>query len=135
MPSCADSAANLLGADTNGWPVSPDQPGGDLTEAAVRIESGSHGRTPDGECVNPGESSVNAVEPLIDLRHPARDHLAQRQRRRVLKVCPSHQDNIAILSRFLIECVAEATDGRNQLVVDCLYGCDVHRGGKVSFDD
>ena len=131
MPSCAESAANLLGAETNGLAgFLCDSPGGHFAEAGIGIEACANCRASDCQRVNPGQSLANAVERLVELRYPAGDQLAEGERCRVLKVRPPHHDNIAISLGFLVEDVTKPAYRRNQAVFDRLDRGNVHRGWK-----
>ncbi len=68
------------------------------------------------------------VDRLVELRDPTGDQLAKSERRRVLKVRPSHHHDIAISEGLLIEDVAEPAYRRDQAAFDRFDGRDVHRG-------
>src|ERR1700686_1767983 len=73
-----------------------DSPGGHLSKAWIGVEARAHRRASDGQRVHPMERLANAVECLVELRDPTRDHLAEGQWRRVLKMRPPDHDNVAI---------------------------------------
>src|SRR5438105_1014265 len=73
-----------------------DSPGRHLPKAWISVEPRADRRASDRQRIHPRERLANAVECLVELRNPTRDHLAQGQRRRVLKMGPTYDNNVAI---------------------------------------
>ena len=94
IASCAESAAKKLAAGWNGLPVSSL-----MCPAAVSPKRGSAlspvptAVPPSASSCRPGSARAHGRERLVELRHPAGDDLAERDRRRVLQVrAADHHD-------------------------------------------
>ena len=129
--SCEASASNLFGAVTNGWPVSVAISRGD------RVAYSGCALSPVPTAVPPSASSWSArrarariaAHAVIELRDPAADLLAERQRRRVLQVRAADLDDVRERLRLAVERAraARATAG-SRCSSTLLDGRDVHRG-------
>jgi hypothetical protein len=68
--------------------------------------------------------------PRVDLRHPAIDDLAERDRRRILQVGATDHDDVVEGARLRQQCAAERLDRGQQPIHEDLYAGDVHHGGE-----
>ena len=75
---------------------------------------------PIASAYTPGRAWRMPSSAWSSLRYPAGDQLAESERGRVLKVRAPYHDDIAILLRFRFEHIAQAADGRKQVILDCL---------------
>ena len=115
IASCADSAANLFGAETNGLPVSSAIfLRRHLAEARVGVEPGADRGAADRQGVHARHRLLDHVERLVELRHPARDHLAERERRRVLQVGAADHDDVVVNALALAPSVSRSACDRGQ---------------------
>jgi hypothetical protein len=72
-----------------------------------------------------------AVPPsVVELRHPARGHLPERHRRRVLQMRASEHHDVGERLRLCVERVAELPHRRQQRAIDLLHRRDVHHRGE-----
>ncbi len=71
-----------------------------LAKARVRVQPGAHRRSAHRQLVQPRQARANRLQRLVELRHPARNHLPQRQRRRVLQMRPPHHHDSRERLRF-----------------------------------
>ena len=104
--------------------------------AATRVPNCGCVLSPVPTAVAPMASSCSGARPArdrllgeIELRDPARDFLAQRQRRGVLQVGAADLHDVGEGGRLAGECAAQPAQGREQVVDDDRDGRDVHRGG------
>ena len=98
--SWAASASNLLGAETKGRPVRSA-----MTRAARRRSRAGRSARCRPRCRRARARRRRAAPPrrargLVDLARPARDLLAERERRRVLQVGPADLDDVGELRAF-----------------------------------
>ncbi len=122
------SAANLLGADTNGRPVSSA-----IFFALRSAYSGCVLRPvptavpPSASSYTDGQRVLHRTHGQVELRDPAGDFLAQRQGRRVLQMRAADFHDVRERLRFGVERRAERGHARPQVMHDLFGGGDVHR--------
>jgi len=100
-----------------------------LRELGVGVEPRPHRGPPDGQLVEVRQGRLRVPERVIELAHPPRDLLSERQRHRVLEVRPPDLDDVGEGPRLLVQRVAEPAHGREEPPPDLLYRGDVHGGG------
>ena len=103
---------------------------GHLGEPHVRVHAGAHGGAAQRELVQRRQRSPDRDQRLIKLRHPAADHLPQRERCGILQVGAADHDDAGVLQRLGVERVAQGGDGRDQHVLELLHRGDVHDRGE-----
>ena len=136
--SCAASASNLLGAVTNGRPVSSRDLGGDLVPRTppVRVEARADRRAAERELVEVGQRGFDVREAVVELGDPAGELLAERERHRVLQVRAADLDDARELLGLRVERVAQLPHGGDQPVRGSARPAAMCIAvGKVSFDD
>ena len=101
-----------------------------VAESGVGVQACAHSRAADREFIEPGHRPLDALDPVIELRPPAGDLLAKRDRGGILKVRATDLDEIRMLLLERQKHVAEVPHGWQQPVVDHLDGGDVHGGGE-----
>jgi hypothetical protein len=99
-----------------------------LAELRVRVETGADGGAADREVAQPGLRRTHVGEALLDLRDPAADLLAERDRCGVLQVGTADLDDVGERLRLRGQGVAQHGHARHELVLDLLDHGDVHRG-------
>ena len=115
IASSADKAANLLGAEVNGSPVSfGENPRDRLAETRVRVQSGADRRSADRQRHQSLAGALNSRDRLVELSRPARNHLSQSQRRRVLQMRAADHHDMGKGLRLGVQRVAQLSDGRQQ---------------------
>ncbi len=128
--SCADRAANLLGADTNGWPVSAAiLAAARVAEVGMRIETRADRGAPERQGIETRQGAADAGQSARRAARPSRrSPVAGSGASRPGDGCgpPSRQRR----RRPPLRCerVAQVGDGREQVALDLLDGGDVHRG-------
>ena len=90
------SASNLFGALTKGWPVSSASfAARAAAELGVGVEAGADRRPAERELEQAGERLLEARDAVVELRRPAGDLLAERERRRVHEVGAADLHDVA----------------------------------------
>ena len=137
IASLAASAANRLGARTNGRPVSSAIfARARLAEPLGRVQPGADRRAADRELVEVGERLLDPFDVGVELRDVARELLAERERDRVLQVRPADLHDVRPRGRLRVEGVAERADGREAAGrVSCSAAAMCIAVGNVSFED
>ena len=117
--SWAASAANLFGAVTNGRPVSSAiccAPR--VRELRVRVEAGADGGAAERELVAPRQRVARSRRRrVVELRDPAGDLLAERERRRVLQVRAADLDDVRERLRLARRASSRSCATRGQQLV------------------
>ncbi len=136
--SCAASASNLFGAETKGRPVALGELGGD---ARRRTPGGAFRPVP--TAVPPsassrrcGSAARRCADAVVELRDPARDLLAERERRRVLQVRAADLDDVGQRVGLGGQRVAQRLERRQQPhSASASTAATLIAVGKTSFDD
>ena len=119
----------LVGRRHEGQPGRGRKAGRDLgAERGVRVEPGADRRAAERQPIEARQRAPDAGERIVDLRHPARDRLAERERRRVLQVGAADHHDVVEGRGLGGQGVAQVTDGGDQLALDLLDRRDVHHG-------
>ena len=100
--SCPASAANLLGALRNGSPVSRAMcAAARSANSGCVLRPGADGRAAERQLVDERQRRFDRARAEVELRDPAGDLLAERQRRRVLQVRAADLHDVARTPRAL----------------------------------
>ena len=99
-----------------------------VAETRVRVQSGADRRSADRQRHQPLAGALNSGDRLVELRRPARNHLSQRQGRRVLEMRPADHHNMGKGLRLGVERIAQLGNGRQQRGPDPLHRGDMHDG-------
>ena len=127
--SCADSAAKKSrGRAERLAGERADVTGGHRGEARMGVHAGAHGGAAERQLVQRRERAADRGEGLIELGHPAADHLPERERRGVLQVRAADHDHAGELLGLAVQRVAQFGDSRDEHVLELLHGGDVHDG-------
>ena len=127
MASCAASASNLLGALVKGMRGDLGDARGDLLgEALGRIEAGADGRAALRQLHQVGQRRFDALDAVRHLRRVAGELLAERERRRVLRMRAADLDDVRPRLRLGVERLVQVAQGRQQAMMDLLRAGDVH---------
>ena len=128
IASCAASASNLFGAETNGEPGARRQLGRDArAELGRRVEAGADRGAAERQLAQVRQRRREVRQAVVELRDPARDLLAEGQRRRVLQVGAADLDDVGERRGLRGERVAQGRDRRQQPRRERLDRGDVHR--------
>ena len=135
ISSCAESAANLLGCDLNGSPVSSA-----IFLAARSPNSGCELRPvptavpPIARSNKPGSSQLQSLDVALKQTGPTRHLLADGQRRGVLQMRAADLDDV--LKLFAFAAIASWTFlDRGMSLFNCSAAAMYIAVGNVSFDD
>ena len=126
------SASNLLGAVTNGSPVSRASSAATFTaNSRMRVEAGADRGAAERQLAQVRQRGVDVREPVVELRDVAGELLAQRERRRVLQVGAADLDDVRELAAPCASSVSRSffTAGFS-VALERDHRGDVHRGGK-----
>ena len=97
-------------------------------EPGMRVQPGADGGAAQGQRVEARQRGAHAGRRLVELRHPARDHLAERQRGGILQVrAPDHHE-ASVRARLGVERVAQGADGGQERLGQRQHGRHVHHG-------
>ena len=129
IASLAASAANRLGARTNGQAGEVGEPGrARVAEPVRRVQAGADGGRADRELVEVGERLLDPLEVVVELGDVAGELLPEGERDRILQMGPTDLHDVGPGGRLRIERVAQRTDGRQEPFGELRRGGDVHRG-------
>ena len=95
-------------------------------ELGMGVEAGAHGGAPERQLAHVGQRRLEVLQAVVELRHVARELLAQGQRRRVLQVGPADLHDVLEGLRLGVERVAEMPHARDDLVHEGLHRGHVH---------
>ena len=102
----------------------------DFGEAGIGVQAGADRRRALRQGEQPRQRRFDSGAPELDLRRPAGEFLAERDRRRVLEMRAADLDQIGEVGALGFQRVAEARQRRNQAAMDRQRGGNVHRAGK-----
>ena len=98
IASCAASASNLFGAETNGRPVRAASSAATRgAEVGRRVQAGADRRAAERQLAQVRQGGAHVRQAVVELGDPAGDLLAERERRRVLQVGAADLDDVGEL--------------------------------------
>jgi hypothetical protein len=102
----------------------------------MRVESGADGRAAKRQLVHRWQRRFHRAHRHVELRHPAGNLLAERQRRGVLQMRASDFHNVHERTSFRVQRAAQRGHRRTKVMDDLLGGrrC-ASPSGNVSLDD
>ncbi len=106
-----------------------------LAETRVGVQSGADRRSADRQRHQPLAGPLNSRDRLVELSRPARNHLAQRQGRRVLQMRAADHHDMGEGLRLGVQRVAQLSDRRQQRRPDPRTVAICMTVGNTSFDD
>ena len=98
-----------------------------FSESLRRVEAGADGRAALGELHQGGQRRFDARDAIVDLLGVTREFLAERQRRRVLRVRAADLDDVRPGLRLVVQRLVQFPQRGKQAVHDFLRAGDVHR--------